>query len=62
MCCAISWLALDKPSRVTVEAFQVGLRLSGVTVDSAEVECMVANMIYKVRPSSCSAVCAESFL
>ena len=43
------WLAQGKVSRVPIGAFRAGLALSVVEVDPEEVECMVANMIYKVR-------------
>lgn len=47
-----AWIASDKSSRVPISTFQTALRLHGVNVDSDEVECMVANMIYRV--SHCS--------
>jgi len=49
-----SWLALEKLSRVPIGAFKAGLTLAGVDVEAEEVECMVANMIYKVSPKSLS--------
>ncbi|WOO80549.1 Protein CSN12 [Vanrija pseudolonga] len=42
-----AWIASDKSSRVPISTFQTALRLHGVNVDSDEVECMVANMIYR---------------
>lgn len=41
-------MACDKGTRVQVENFQVAMKLQGVEVDLDEVECMIANMIYKV--------------
>ncbi|KAL7417868.1 hypothetical protein BDY24DRAFT_411003 [Mrakia frigida] len=41
------WLALGKVSRVPIGSFKAGLALAGVDVEAEEVECMVANMIYK---------------
>lgn len=46
---SLSWLALGKVSRVPIGSFKAGLALAGVDVEAEEVECMVANMIYKVR-------------
>lgn len=42
------WLASDKSSRIPIAAFQRAMALQGVESEAAEVECMVANMIYKV--------------
>lgn len=42
------WIASDKSSRLPISTFQLALKLHGVDVDSDEVECMVANMIYRV--------------
>jgi hypothetical protein len=48
----IVWLASDRSTRIPVEAFRKAMRLQGVDCETEEVECMVANMIYKVgRPS-----------
>lgn len=45
-----SWIASDKSSRIPVSTFQTALKLHGIDVDSDEVECMVANMIFRVSP------------
>jgi len=42
-----AWIASDKSSRVPVSTFHVALKLHDVDVDTDEVECMVANMIYR---------------
>ncbi|OCF32617.1 COP9 signalosome complex subunit 12 [Kwoniella heveanensis BCC8398] len=42
-----AWIASDKSSRIPISTFQLALELHGVKVDSDEVECMVANMIYR---------------
>ncbi|CAK9780949.1 hypothetical protein CC85DRAFT_284658 [Cutaneotrichosporon oleaginosum] len=42
-----AWMANDKNSRVPVGAFTAALRLQGAHVDGDEVECMLANMIYR---------------
>ena len=42
------WIASDKSSRISISTFQLALKLHEVEVDSDEVECMVANMIYRV--------------
>lgn len=41
-------MASDKSTRVPIETFRLALKLHGVDVESDEVECMVANMIYRV--------------
>lgn len=43
-----AWVASDKSSRVPVSTFQLALKLHGVDVDADEVECMLANMVYRV--------------
>lgn len=43
-----AWLASEKSSRMPISTFQTALKLHGVDVDSDEVECMLANMIYMV--------------
>jgi hypothetical protein len=43
------WIASEKSTRIPIESFGMALSLHGVQVDSEEVECMVANMIYRVR-------------
>jgi hypothetical protein len=43
-----AWLASDRSSRIPVATFQTALRLHGVEADADEVECMLANMIYRV--------------
>ncbi|KAK8847395.1 hypothetical protein IAR55_005253 [Kwoniella newhampshirensis] len=42
-----AWIASDKSSRIPISTFQLALSRHGVEVDSDEVECMVANMIYR---------------
>lgn len=46
-----AWVASDKSSRVPVRTFQLALKLHGVDVDADEVECMLANMVYRVSLS-----------
>jgi hypothetical protein len=48
-----SWIASDKSTRIPISTFQLALRLHGVEVDVEEVECMLANMVYRVSPSPC---------
>lgn len=47
-----AWMACDKSSRVAVGAFAAALGVDGLDVDGDEVECMLANMIYRVRLES----------
>jgi hypothetical protein len=42
------WIASDKSSRIPISTFQTALSLHKVKVDEDEVECMVANMIFRV--------------
>ena len=42
-----SWLLLDKSTRVPISAFHCAVRQLGIRVEAGEVECNVANMIYK---------------
>ncbi|KAK4684132.1 hypothetical protein P7C73_g6068, partial [Tremellales sp. Uapishka_1] len=42
-----AWIASDKSSRIPIETFRIALELHQVEVDAEEVECMVANMIYR---------------
>jgi hypothetical protein len=42
------WIASEKSTRIPISTFQTALNLHGVEVDTDEVECMVANMIYRV--------------
>jgi hypothetical protein len=50
----VSWVASDKSSRLPISTFKLALELHGVQADDDEVECMVANMIYRVsRLVSC---------
>jgi hypothetical protein len=44
----LSWIAGDKSSRIPISTFQTALEIHGVDVDPDEVECMVANMIFRV--------------
>jgi len=44
----ISWIASDKSTRIPISTFQLALELHGVEVDVEEVECMLANMVYRV--------------
>ncbi|KAG8955524.1 COP9 signalosome (CSN) subunit [Tulasnella sp. 419] len=41
------WIVLEKPSRMEIKLFHRGLEVSGVDMPMEEVECMLANMIYK---------------
>lgn len=41
-------MATDKSSRVPVRTFEAALALEGLEVEGDEVECMLANMIYRV--------------
>jgi hypothetical protein len=43
-----AWMASDKSTRMPISTFQTALKLQHVTADSDEVECMVANMVYRV--------------
>ncbi|OLL27119.1 Protein CSN12 [Neolecta irregularis DAH-3] len=42
-----TWLLSDTNTRLSIETFRVALQVSGISVDLEEVECMLANMIYK---------------
>ncbi|KAL7419999.1 COP9 signalosome (CSN) subunit [Cryptotrichosporon argae] len=42
-----AWLASDRSSRIPLSTFQLALDKHGVGADADEVECMVANMIYR---------------
>ena len=42
------WIASDKSTRIPISTFQLALELHGVMVDVDEVECMLANMVYRV--------------
>jgi hypothetical protein len=42
------WIASDKSTRIPISTFQLALELHGVIVDVDEVECMLANMVYRV--------------
>ncbi|BEI99636.1 hypothetical protein CcaverHIS631_0406790 [Cutaneotrichosporon cavernicola] len=42
-----AWMANDKNSRMPVAIFSTALKLQGVQADTDEVECMLANMIYR---------------
>lgn len=44
------WIASDKSTRIPISTFQLALELHGVEVDVDEVECMLANMVYRVSP------------
>ena len=43
-----SWTVSDKSTRIPISTFQLALSIHQINVDSDEVECMVANMIYRV--------------
>jgi hypothetical protein len=45
------WVALDKTTRISISSFRTALRLQGLEMEDDEVECLVAGMIWKVRPS-----------
>ena len=49
---ASRWIASDKSTRVPISTFRTALKLHGVEAEGEEVECMVANMIYRVSDSS----------
>lgn len=40
---------MDKTNKLNIDQFQRALAFVGVNVDEEEVECMLANMIYKVH-------------
>ncbi|KAK1921566.1 hypothetical protein DB88DRAFT_506415 [Papiliotrema laurentii] len=42
-----AWIASDKSSRIPLTTFQTALSLHHIDADADEVECMVANMIYR---------------
>ncbi|CAD6564634.1 MAG: COP9 signalosome (CSN) subunit [Tremellales sp. Tagirdzhanova-0007] len=42
-----AWIASDKSTRVPISTFRTALKLHGVEAEGEEVECMVANMIYR---------------
>ncbi|ORY31023.1 hypothetical protein BCR39DRAFT_527825 [Naematelia encephala] len=42
-----AWIASDKSTRMPIETFRIALALHGVEVDADEVECMVANMVFR---------------
>ena len=50
----ISWIASDKSTRIPISTFQLALELHGVEVDVEEVECMLANMVFRVSRTSSS--------
>jgi hypothetical protein len=56
-----SWIASDKSTRIPISTFQLALELHGVEVDVEEVECMLANMVYRVSPSSFPTHTSPSF-
>lgn len=56
------WIASDKSTRIPISTFQLALQLHGVEVDVEEVECMLANMVYRVSPSPLSLLFYLSFL
>lgn len=41
------WVATQKNTRIPISMFHSSLQLSGMTIDSEEAECLVANMVYK---------------
>lgn len=53
------WIASDKSTRIPLSTFRVALELHNVDVDADEVECMVANMIYRV---SCATTTARQVI
>ena len=48
-CFYFSWLIMDKPNRIPLSSFQVafGLSANQELVERAEIECILANLIYK---------------
>lgn len=55
-----SWLCSGKGSRLLVETVQKALSHVNVDIDSDEVECLLANLIFKVRPSRRNSVLLHS--
>lgn len=49
--CFKRWLAQEKTTRLPIDVIQAALKTANVAMDSDEVECVVANMIYKVSPT-----------
>lgn len=47
----LRWTASDKSTRIPISTFRKALDIHAIDVDSDEVECMVANMIYRVSPN-----------
>ncbi|PAV21031.1 COP9 signalosome complex subunit 12 [Pyrrhoderma noxium] len=41
------WLIMDKSTRISLHMFHCAVRLVGIRVEMEEVECFIANMIYK---------------
>jgi hypothetical protein len=57
----ISWLCCQTEgepvnSKLDLSLFQAGLRHGGIDADADEVECILANMIYKVGVASRSSI------
>lgn len=48
-------------TRIPVETFRKALAVAGVAAESDEVECILANMIYKVRRARLSAYSRDSW-
>lgn len=42
------WIASDKSTRIPLSTFQTALSIHKIDVDPDEVECMVANMVFRV--------------
>ena len=49
-----SWIASDKSTRIPISTFQTALELHDVESDAEEVECMLANMVFRVSRTSSS--------
>lgn len=45
----IRWILEGKPTRMPIAKFKTVYNLGADQIDSEEVECLLANMIYKVR-------------
>lgn len=48
-CFHVRWLCSGKGSRLLVATVQAALNHVNVKIDSDEVECLLANLIHKVR-------------
>ena len=44
----VRWIASDKSTRIPLSTFQTALSIHQIDADADEVECMVANMVFRV--------------